>query len=85
MPLCNYPALDNVLRYYIDYAKNQGIKVETSLSSLNESLAIDVIDLTVILGNLMENAIESCQLLSSDREKYIHISIRKAEYAILFK
>lgn len=85
MPLCNYPALDNVLRYYIDYAKNQGIKVETSLSSLNESLAIDVIDLTVILGNLMENAIESCQLLSSDREKYIHISIRKAEYAILFQ
>ncbi len=85
MPLCNYPALDNILRYYIDCARKERITVETSLNSIRETLTFDVVDLTVILGNLMENAIESCRLLPINHKRLIRIWIKKTDSSLLLQ
>ncbi len=85
IPLCNYPALDNVLRYYFAQAKEEGISTKIDLCSLPENMAFDVTDITVLIGNLMENAIESCRKLSHKEKRFIHIWVRQNDVSLLIQ
>jgi len=64
--------IDSILNYKISKAKIYGINCDVSLK-VPEKLNIRSFDLSVILGNLMDNAIEAT--LRSKEEKQISISI----------
>lgn len=52
--------LDALLRHYFEPARAEGIRTELSLR-LEDSLPISPTDLCILLGNLLENALEACR------------------------
>ena len=62
---CQDPAVNALLRYYAERAKDDGVEytVAASCSALNVKLQ----DLTVIIGNVMENALSACMKVSGRR------------------
>lgn len=84
LSLCGYPALDNILQYYIESARSQDIDVKTQFYSIWKSPNIDIIDLTVLLGNLLENAIEACCRLAA-AQRFIHIWIKQTDAQLLIQ
>lgn len=79
-----WPSFDNILRYYTELAKSEGITVETDIQPFSSSPAFDVIDMTVITGNLMENAIEACRRAGSGPH-FIRIWIRLGDASLLMR
>ncbi len=56
---CQNYAVDVIVRYYAEQARQKGIAFETHLD-LPSQLAVAEPDLCVLLGNLLENAWEAC-------------------------
>lgn len=79
------PAIDNILNYSMGLAKEEGIAIKTDFAPFREPLTLDVIDMTVILGNLMENAIEACRQLPKDSLRFIHIWMQKKDRSLLIQ
>lgn len=82
--MCGYAIVDSILKYYIEKAEKQGITVKCDLSTIKESYNFDIMDLTVLLGNLMENAIESCESLNSIKP-FIRIQMKKVNVSLLIQ
>lgn len=66
----NY-AIDTIIRYYAEVAVQNKIEFNTKLE-LPETLTIAEPDLCVVIGNLLENAIEACQR-QTDGYKFIKV------------
>lgn len=66
--------LDAILNSKITMAKAKNISVNCK-ARLPEKLTISDIDLCILIGNLLDNAIESCGTMSEDSEKFIRIYI----------
>lgn len=81
-PLSGYVPLDAVLRYYIDRAVSMHIRVETDLCPMPDEPGLDVVDVTVLMGNLLENAINACQV-SGEKEPWIRLTMRIRNRALL--
>jgi len=64
--------IDSILNYKISKAKMYGIKSDINLK-VPEKLNIRPFDLSVVLGNLMDNAIEGAS--NSNKEKQIKVSM----------
>lgn len=56
---CGHPVLDALLNQKARTAQDKGISIRFRVNDLS-SLGIDPIDITVILSNLLDNAIEAC-------------------------
>lgn len=82
MPLCEYPIFDSILKYYIRQAEDNNITVKTDINPLRKNLSFDITDMACLIGNLMENAIESCRSLPSPS---IYIWVRLTEASLLIK
>lgn len=63
--------LDSILNYMIQKAVEKGIRVQSDIKIATDMKA-DSFDLNVILGNLMDNAIEAAEC---SEEKYIKITM----------
>ena len=61
---CANQTVDTVIRYYAEQARASGISFEAQLN-LPRQLSVDEPDLCVLLGNLLENAVDACRLISS--------------------
>ncbi|MCI2056623.1 MAG: ATP-binding protein [Oscillibacter sp.] len=57
---CENTVADTVVRYYAEQAQAQGVSFSAKLA-LPEALPLPEPDLCVLLGNLLENALESCK------------------------
>jgi signal transduction histidine kinase len=59
-PICDSgnPGLDTVLNYMLQKAKDKGIAIHSKIAVPKE-LKISVMDMNIILGNLIENAIDA--------------------------
>ena len=57
---CENTVADTVVRYYAELAQAQGVSFSAKLA-LPETLPLPEPDLCVLLGNLLENALESCK------------------------
>lgn len=75
------PAVDSMLHYKIGNAKGIPIKVETCIP---EQLKMDDFDITVILGNLLDNAIEACNKLEEEKRS-IQLSIKLVKNQLLIR
>ena len=60
---CGNPAIDSILNYLLGQARTSGIKTNLHIM-VPENLSISEFDMNIILGNLLENAIEACQKVS---------------------
>ena len=67
-------AADTILRYYLSLAEREKIEME-AVVELPKELPIDENDLAVILGNLVENALEACQL-QTDGARFIKVTAK---------
>lgn len=70
-------ALDAVLNAKISSAKEKGINVSINIS-VPDDLKISSIDLGILFGNLLDNAIESCERVSdSHKEIFLYITYKR--------
>jgi len=67
---CDNYAINSVLLYYANMAKNEGIDVTINVE-LHDKFNISDTDLCIIFGNCIENALEACRKVEG--EKFINI------------
>lgn len=77
------PVVDAVLSRYLQLAKENTIKVQMEVS-IPADLHYSPLDLTVIMGNTLDNAIEACLELPKEQRK-IDISLRKQNAMLFYK
>lgn len=63
--------IDSLINYIVDLAQKHNIKANVDLK-IPEKLSINSFDLSIIIGNLLDNAIEASSIAE---EKFINISI----------
>lgn len=66
--------LDAILNSKLSLIRNSGIEVSAK-AAVPQNLPISDIDLCVIIGNLLDNALEACQSQSDEAERSIRIFI----------
>lgn len=69
----NNPILASLLNMKIAKAKKEKIKVDINID-IDKDIDIEYIDMSIILGNILDNAIEGCQEIVED-QRYIEIDI----------
>ena len=85
----NNPVVDVVLNQKYQVAQENGIKMSVKVNDLS-SLSIQANDLVVLLSNLLDNAIEACKKVDSQKEiacsilkeDSIYVSIRNTSLPI---
>jgi two-component system sensor histidine kinase AgrC len=70
--VCRHQPTDALVCHYLKLAKQQDIAVSTDLN-IPDHLGIDDLDLCVIIGNCLENAIEACDKMTGSEARFIHI------------
>ena len=65
--------LDGLLKQKLSPAMTQGIDVNTAID-FTEGSFIDNFDLCVMMGNILDNAVEACAALPEGSEKFINVS-----------
>ncbi len=71
-----------ILTFYAIKAKGEGIKLDWS-TVLDEHMNISDVDLSVVLGNLIENAINGCKKLD-ERDRYIKLHMDMQGHSELY-
>lgn len=66
--------VDSILNTKISIAEKYNIKVDAD-AVVSDKVAISDIDLCVIIGNLMDNAIEACTTIGDEEKRFIRIYI----------
>lgn len=72
---CTNYAVDAVAAHYLGLAASEGITVEARLGIPEDTGAVPAMDLCVILGNFLENALEACRRMERG-DKFIRIRSR---------
>lgn len=67
--LCENYAANSVIRHYIALAHEEGISTIDMRCVLAQDSGIEDTDLCVLLGNLLENAIEGCKTIPIEKRK----------------
>ena len=77
----NHPAIDAVIQSKIDVCNDIGITTDFKFR-YNQSINVDEIELAVIIGNLLDNAIEACMKIDNERWIKGFISVADDEITI---
>lgn len=72
---CTNPIANSIFNDYARRAEAEGIRA-TFRVSVPKVIGIDNIDLTCVLGNTLENALEGCMRLPSDFEREINVTAK---------
>ncbi len=67
-------SLDAILNSKLSMAENAQIRVNCK-AQIGETPAIEDIDLCVIIGNLIDNAVESCRKMPADADRFLRIYV----------
>lgn len=73
------PDIDSILNYKLEQAQAAGARLELDVA-LPEGFTADAFDLNVILGNLLDNAVEA---LAGSQDKWLALSL-KADRGVFF-
>jgi len=82
--VCQNQYIDALVCHYIKFAKQNHIAFITKIE-LGENIAIETIDLCVILGNALENALEACFKIKADESRFIDLTIKLHKGYIIIK
>lgn len=77
-----YPAIDSIVNFKLQAAKKNEVKVNVS-STLPQGLNISSFDLTVIFGNLIDNALQAVSLVPEN--KFIDLALHYSKGMMLIK
>lgn len=77
-----YPAIDSLVNFKLQTAKQNGIKVNVN-STLPQGMNISSFDLTVIFGNLIDNALQAVSLVPENG--FIDLTIHYSKGMMLIK
>ncbi len=66
--------IDAALNSKISLAKQKGIRVEAK-AIVPQEISISEVDLSLIIGNLMDNAVESCMKIEEEEKRFIRIYV----------
>lgn len=80
--LSRNPVIDSVISYYIQRAEQAEIHVNCDIQ-VKEDYLFDIKDMTVLIGNAMENALEACG--DKENDAYIDFSMKQYRQSILIK
>ena len=77
-------AIDSIVNYKLKNAKQEGIKTEIRLA-LPPVLNVEAADLTIILGNLLDNALNAVTTVAENEEKKIKLDIEFSKEALIIQ
>ena len=77
---CENKAVNAVMLYFAQMAKNADIDYDVK-AVIPEKISVDETDLSVLFGNLIENAIDACKAENSD-DRRIVIRVATDEYTL---
>ena len=78
------PVVDGVLEYYLAMAGEEEIDVKCGVSLLKGRTGVDAMDMTVLLGNCLENAMKAMRHLPAE-ERRLSIEMAPDRSAILLR
>lgn len=81
--LSGNPVVDEVMSYYVVQTREKQIDLTCSMK-IRENLALNLADMTVLLGNAMENALYGCETCEEKARK-IRVMIRQFRKNLLIK
>jgi sensor histidine kinase YesM len=73
---CSNHSVNAVAAHYLRLAENEGIAVDAKLNIPEDTGAVPAMDLCVILGNFLENALEACRRVAETSERFISVRTR---------
>lgn len=82
-PVTSNPMFNAIMSYYINQADQSGIRVRINVE-IQEHYAFEYIDMTVLLGNALENAVKACEL-SGAHSPFIHINMFQVKHQLLIQ
>lgn len=83
--VCENFAADAILRHYLMLAKSNKIIIKFSKVNIPVEIDIDSYDLSVVIGNCMENAIEACKKMDVSAAKKITVTADVKNSYLIFK
>ncbi|SHF23192.1 sensor histidine kinase [Alkalibacter saccharofermentans] len=78
---CLNPIVNSIINLYAGRAEEENIKTEFDVS-VPDGIGIDHIDLTCVLGNTLENALEGCLRLPEEIEKKISVTMKYVDHRL---
>lgn len=78
---CHVPAVNAIISYYAAQARGEGVQFAAKVD-YPDHFALSDTDITVLLGNLLENALEACRRETA-ASKRIELRVKRRENATL--
>lgn len=76
LTVCKNYAVNAIVQHYMKIANDEKIQTEIKIN-IPQQISVSNVDLCIIFGNLIENALEACARMTSDNaKKYIHVNAR---------
>ena len=79
---CENPVVNAAVSHYAELAQQEEIPTEITLDIPCE-LTIEALELSMVVSNLMENAIQACRRLAEDQRPYLRFTCRRAGRLLL--
>lgn len=73
--LCKNITVDSILKYYMNTAVENNIDFKVN-ANIPQDINIDNLELSVVIGNCVENALEACNNITYEGKKYINIKAK---------
>lgn len=70
---CDNPVINAIVSYYVELSRENGISFSQSIQ-LDRDLPFSDTDTCIVLGNLLENAVEACQRQAQE-DRYIRLKL----------
>lgn len=75
IPVCNNESINMLFSYFYYVCKKENIYLETHIN-LPNGLPIPDLDLCILFGNCMENAIEACRFVKDEKNRFINVDCK---------
>ncbi|HQG89619.1 MAG TPA: GHKL domain-containing protein, partial [Flexilinea sp.] len=72
---CENSAVNAAVCHYTDLAEQEGIKTEIMLD-IPSNLSVDALEFSMVVSNLMENAVQACKRLPEEQVPYLRFTCR---------
>ena len=78
---CVHPIVNSIMNHYAGRANQEDIKTSFEVN-VPANIGIENIDLTCVLGNVLENALEGCLRLPKENEKVISVKVKSLDHRL---
>ncbi|HEY2492207.1 MAG TPA: ATP-binding protein [Paenibacillus sp.] len=75
--------IDALVTNTLSIGQANGIRIDTKINLCSQVVHIDRYDLCVVIGNMLDNAIEASKKLKIAEDRYIHIKIHSTESTLI--